>query len=403
MKLPFLNIKKKNGFFLVLDIGTEAIKALIVSRSFSQDRGQNKKVSVLGVGLAYFNGYDFFNKKEIKEELMRETISKAIESARENLSFSSVKKEVKKRVLKKKDWQILLTLPSNILKARVVRQSFSREASKKKISKKEEKEIKNCIFEASKKEISRKYAQEFGIMEGDIKWISLKITEIKIDGYRVPSFSGCQGKRLDFKIFVSFLPSHYFNNMERLIVPLNLKILKTVHIAESLPFLSKMRRMDGLFLDIGGEMTQIFEFKNGQVQWVDEFKKGGNDFIENLSQRLGVDEDTARSLERQYSEGSLSPEVSERIKEIFFSDKKIWYDDLKKRLDKVNLKPFVIFIFGGGSFISDFQNVLKENPFLPSPPKIDFIYLEDLEDVIDTTRGLDSPQYIPSLLTCYHI
>jgi len=419
--------RPKNKFFLCLDIGTETVKALIFSLSSDFDsqkpavvnegrsskeqrRKKKEKIVILGTGLEYFDKDTVFDSRDFEAEVIKRTISKAVEKAHQNLSFSLADKELKKRAQKQKKWQVLLGLPPDLLKGRIDYQSFLREKPKEKISKKEEKNIYHNILESVKGKISQRFTEEVGILPADIQWLSLKILEIKIDGYLVSDLKGYEGKDLEFKILATFLPEYYWENIKKIIGSLGFKILKTIHLAESLPIVCKDEKSDGLFLDVGGEITQIFEIKSGKLQKITEFKGGGRAFTQSLSQTLGIDEEAARIMEEKYSKKVLSSGAIEKIKEIFSWERKIWYDNLKVQLRKINARgifPSTFFLFGGGSSTPEIQKVFEEEAIndwenlpISGPPKVEFIYPEDLKNVKDTTKILNKSQSVPSLLIC---
>src|SRR4030042_68768 len=90
--------KKQNGFFLCLDIGTEAVKSVIFFV------GESKKIIVLGAGLEYFNRVNIFDTRDFEKDVLKLTISKAVEKAKQNLSFSLADKKLKKQAGKQKKW-----------------------------------------------------------------------------------------------------------------------------------------------------------------------------------------------------------------------------------------------------------------------------------------------------------
>ncbi|MFH1656341.1 MAG: hypothetical protein ABH956_01040 [Candidatus Nealsonbacteria bacterium] len=411
---------KRAKFFLTLDIGTETIKALI----FSISGDLSKKITILGVGIEYFNGDNIFNDestsnvlsgaivgRDFEAELIKKTILGAVKKAKQNLSFSLADKELKEKAQKQKNYQVLLGLPPDVLRARIINRSVTREKQKNKIDKKEQENIYNYIIKVSKKEISHKFAQETGILENDIHWISSKILDIKIDGYQVSTFKGYDGESLEFKVLVIFLPKDYWQNIEKIITSLDFKIFKVVHLTENLFFGFKNKNSNGLFLDVGGEVTQILEVRNSKLHNIDEFKSGGRDFTKALSQTLGIDDETARIMEEDYSKKKLSGSAMKKIKEIFSWERKNWYDKLKLKLKQINPKgvfPADVFLFGGGSSTPEIEKVLEQeavndwqNIPISGPPKIKYISLKDLQNIEDTTKFLNKPQIMPSLFICY--
>ncbi len=375
MRFDFLGIRrKKERLFLVLDIGTEAVKVLICRKG-------NIKVAILGAATQYFKRYSVFNGKIFEANVIKKDILKAIEQAQAQVQAQDLKK-----------LPVLLTLSPNILKARVNGQSFIQdEGLKIKISKAKEKAILQQVLKKAQQEISQRFSREFGILAKDIHWISLKILEMKIDGYPVSRLCGYNGKDLEFRILATFLLKHYLKSIKRILEDLGLKISKIVHLAESLPIALGGKAGDGIFFDIGGEASQIILVKGGNLKKVSELGVGGKAFSQKLSQSLGIDEQSARILKERYANKVLSGEVGQRIKEILLSEKRTWQQDLEMKIKGINSSN--IQIFGGSSLLPEIQEVL---------PGAKIIYPQDFKNIKDETKSLKNPQYIPSLFICYY-
>jgi len=389
MRFEFFGTKrKKEKLFLVLDIGTEAVKGLICKK-------ENSKVIVLGASTQYFERYGVFDGMDFEVDVIKRAVSKTIKETCQNLGAQ--RQDCKK-------WPVLINLPPNILKGRIVWKSFKRDNSKKKISKGEQELIYQQVFKEAQKEVSQRFTKKFGILASDIQWINQKILEIKIDGYSVSELQKYDGKDLDLKVLASFLPKYYFENIKKIFEGLQLRFFKIIHLAENLPLVLKDKIGDGIFLDVGGQTTQVFLIKGGNLKKVNEFETGGEIFSQELSEILGIDEELARTLKERYANKLLSPESEKRIKEMFLEGKRIWYEDLKQSLpftffpEKAKGLPkeffsSTIFLFGGGSLLPEIQELL---------PGAKIIYPQDLKNIKDETKSLKNPQYIPSLLTCYY-
>jgi cell division ATPase FtsA len=429
MAFEFLK-QKKEKIFLGLDIGTEAVKSLILStqnpsgqdtkalpgggasrgNSSLERKGGNKKIIILGTGLQYFEKYDIFNGRDFGTDIMKRAILKSIEQAHQSLLFSSAKKELKERAQKQKKWPLLLIPPPNALQGRIISRFFDRENPKEKISKTEEKNINLRVLKAARKEISQRFTREFGILPKDIYWNSLKIIEIKINGYPVSEIRGYEGKNLEFKILAIFSPRYYLENIKRIIGDLKMDILGITHPVENLSNACGEKKKDGIFLDIGGEITQIFLVKDSRLQQMGGFRTGGRTFSQALSEALGIDERDSRILKERYSNKLLSAGVKKRIKDILAQEQKVWYKNLKLKLKEIKPKEFLsstIYLFGGGSQLPEIQGALEGEAALgdlpiSGAPSVGFIYPKDLENIEDTTKGLNNPQYVPSLLMTYY-
>jgi len=383
MNLKFLKPKQKDKFFLVLDIGTEAIKTLIFKRE-QLAKKDDKKIIVLGASKQYFEKSGVFDKKDFEKEALKKIISKAIKETQEQAKTTKV--------------LTLLSLPSTFLKGRIVFHFFERKKANEEISKTEKKVIYDQVLRDVQKDISQKFAEEFGILPQDIQRISLRFLGRKIDGYSVSTFQGYKGKILEFKILGTFLPKSYLENIEEITQDLELEILKISYPPENLPIIQEVKK-DGIFLDIGGEVTQIFLVKDGNLQQINEFGMGGKIFSQSLSNALGINEETVRDLKERYSNKLLSPETRERIKEILAGEERDWYENLKLGIKKMKIEgplPSTVFLFGGGSQLPEIQDSFKKRRL--SLSKIKFIFPKDFKNIEDRTRSLKSPQDVPSLL-----
>jgi len=413
--------KKRANIFLALDIGTESVKALV----FSFSKTEIKKIKVLSSFIEYFDKYSVFDGKDFEKALIKKTISRAVSEVCQNVSFSQAEKEIKKKVfnsriydyslanqgsrakrevLKKRKFESLVTLSPDFLKTRVASFSFLRKESKKKISKKEGQVIKKKVLSQAQKRISKDFTKESGILAGEIEWLEIKITELKIDGYKVNSLSDYEGRNLEFKVLAVFAPNFYLKKAKEILKELNLKVLKIVQGSENLSKLSE----NGLFIDIGGEITQFFLVKEGTLEKMDEFKIGGKMFSQALAEDLGIDEATARNLKERYSGKELSSNVQKKIRDIFSKERKKWYNTLKGKLEDLGLQVSKdIFLFGGTSLLPEMEEVLKEeqenleNRLVSENLEVKVIYPQDLPEIKDETNLLDSPQYIPILLILF--
>lgn len=365
--------RKKEKLFLVLDIGTEAVKALIC-------RKHNNKIIVLGAATQYFERYGVFNGKIFEVNVIKKSVLKAIE-------------QIQSQGQNLKKLPVLLTLGPNILKARVSLQPFKQgEGLKTKISKTQEKAIFQQVLKKAQEEIYQKFSKESGILPKDIETISLRIIEMKINGYSVSRLQGYIGKDLEIRVLATFLLKHYLESIKRIFADLELKILKIVHLAESLSFtFSDEKVKNGVFFDVGGEISQFFLVKRGNLEQINELRVGGKAFSQKLSDVLGIDEESARILKERYTSKLLSREVRKRIREILSLEKRVWQQDLELEIGRISSSN--IQLFGGASLLPEIQELL-------SGAKI--IYPKDLKNIKDETKSLKNPQYIPCLLTCYY-
>lgn len=376
MRFDFLS-KKKEKLFLVLDVGTEAIKILVC-------RKDNSKVAVLRAATQYFERYGVFNGKIFEVNVIKKSVLKAIE-------------QVQSQGQNLKKLPVLLTLSPNLLKARTSLQSFEQnEGLKTKISKTQEKAIFQQVFKKAQEEIYQRFSKESGILPKDIEMISLRILEMKINGYSVSRLQGYNGKDLEIRVLATFSLKYYLESIKRIFADLELKIFKIVHLAESLPLAFFNEEVNGkignsVFFDIGGEISQFFLVKRGNLEQINELRVGGKAFSQKISDALGIDEESARILKERYASKLLSLEVRQRIRKTLSLEKRVWQQDLELKIGRISSSN--IQLFGGASLLPEIQELL-------SGAKI--IYPKDFKNIKDETKSLRSPQYIPCLLVCYY-
>ena len=336
---------------VVLDVGTEAVKVISGEKRLLQ----------------YLDDYD-----------APENYSRAVDWAFRGFA--------------NKPEKIILGLPANALRARIVFQKFERKNPKRVIDEKEERAIHQAVSKKAEEEVSRIFSSILGILPKDIRIVNIKIIESIIDGYEVPGLRSYGGKNLEFRILASF--SSGLGEVER-VVQKKAANIKLVHGAEGL-ILALGDYPEGIFLDVGGEATQIFLASGGKLIGLNEFDIGGKFFSEAISEKLGLREKDARIFKEKYGKKELTLESSLRVKELFYFPQRAWFESLKARLKETKescLFSSNIILFGGGSQLPEIREILQEGDwgnisFADRKPKVEI---------------LKDPQFVPaSLIASYY-
>ncbi len=386
--MNYLFKRKRDRYFLVLDIDTDSVNTLIYEK-------ENKKNIILATYFEEFKKFGVFDSslENFDTNIKKKAISNSIN-------------EVKKKVNRIPELS-LVALPPDILRARILWQSYKRENQKKIINRREEEEIYNIVLKRAKREVCRQYAERFGILPKELQFLNLEVLERKINGYEVPSFLGFSGKCLDLKILVSFGIKSSLKEFEDIFKSLKLGNIKILHLVQKLQnFIEGQQDKDFVFLNIRRRLTQIFLTNKGKLVYVDEFKPGSNIFSFAVSQQWGLDAQRAEFLIQRYINSELSEEVRERLKEKFYPLAQYWFTNLNKKLIEKKLLIKNIYLSGEGSLIPEIQEVLeKENEEKDSlfiRPEIKIVYPKDLTDFEDKTSELNNPKDVSLLLLCYH-
>jgi len=392
MKIDFLwSQREKDKYFLALDFGTQVLKSLIFKR-------EGEKIVILGAISETFEHPEMSDKQYFQPELIKKILTRVIQNSKNQAGVKKIE-------------YILLGFSSNILKSRISIRNFNRNNPTEKIQEKEEGEITKKILAITRQEISHTISQEFGILPSDITFINSRILEIKNDGYNIPQLKGFSGQNLDFRIISTFLLKYYLGVIIKVLKDLNLKNIRIIQPAENLNVSIQDKKINGLFLDIGGSMTQILLLRDGEFQVMDEFPLGGEIFTQQLSEKLGITKAEAEDLKIRYSNRLLSEEVRSRIKEFLIAPTQSWFKNLNKKLKNSNISQSKgllssnIFLLGGGSQLLEIEDILANGNWdsqnFPSKPRVKIISPNDLKGIEDKTKKINNPQYVPPLLICY--
>lgn len=378
---------------MVLDIGTGSVKTLVCEK-------EEGKINVLAGFLEYFEELALSGAEGAWDFNLR---AKSIKSAISKIFENFGKKKIPRK--------IILGLPADILKARIVSQTINRKNAKRVIDSKERVQIEKEVQKEVQKKISEKFSREAGILPQDIEFLKLKILETKIDGYQVSNINGYEGEILEFRVLGVFSTKHYLNCLKNIFKELKLKVVDFVHEGEGLLYYIDNEKKSGIFLDIGAEVTQIFLAPAGKIEEIYEFNSGAMNFCRTLSLDLGMKLSDAMVFQERYSKGLLGEEVRKKTKEIFSQDARNWFENFKKTIKsnsqfaKAKLLPRNIFVFGGGGYLLELQEILREGNLEDAgflrEPEVKLLEPKDLKNIEDKTRKLNSLQDTPTLLMTY--
>lgn len=391
------NLFSKEKFFISLDIGTETIKAVF----FKKDA---QSFYILKSYIDYFQQPIILNESFFNQEMIRKMIFKMLNSFKNDLLLST---NDRKLIERQKKWDVIVSISPDKFKARVVNGLFIRENYNRKISKEEEKIIFEEVIEKAKKKITNHFAKQFKVFPIDVYINSVRILEMKIDGYEVFSLVGYKGKLISFNILISFMLRYYLDGLLNVLNDLNLNFLKLVHLAENFSLLYNNKKDDYLLIDVGGKVTQFVLVKKEKIFQIDEFERGGYNFSKILSDSFGIREETARILKEEYSRKFFSFQTEKRIEKLFEKEKEKWFLSLKESLAKMNrgiLYFSNIYFLGGGSLLPDINKWLDtsmnsniEELIIFEKAKIDFFSF-DFKNIRNINNDIKNPQMVLPLI-----
>lgn len=332
--LPFFSQEEPKNK-LGIDVGSTAVKIM-----------EPEEVSYSS---AYLDKYSVFDTDSYTEDLVKRGVNKALNRIELNQEFDKV----------------LLSLPPAVFKAQTVSLTLDREKEGK-ISKRE----KVKLTKKAKNKVKDDISSERGILKKDFYFKNWELIKIKIDGYNVSKLEGYEGEWIKLKFLVTYLLNDFMNLKDMIGEDLEAEV-ELVHSAQGM---LNNEVPDGIYLDVGGEITHLFIVKGQELKFVGEAKVGGRTFSQVLAEEFGLSELRSKVLKERYSEEELSQELNQGIKGILKEGRQEWMGKVKKVLEEQETKslPSKFFLLGGGSKLKDVQQILKKEQwdnfaFLDSP------------------------------------
>ena len=379
---------------MALDIGTDVVKALV----FRIDKKSSKGV-VLGVG----------KKKQRTGDMLSggvANIEGVMETAREAFAVAMRKSRTKKID------RAVLGIAGELVKGTTTTVHYERIRPDAKIDLSEMKEIMRQVQEKALERIKNQIAWETGNQSVDIKLINAAIVNVRIDGYKVATPMGFQGKNVSISIFNAYAPTVHLGALETIADELDLSALSIVAepyaVSRAIPTEDE-RDFHAIFIDVGGGTTDIAVVRNGCLEGTKMFAIGGHSFTKHLAQECGVPFEEAEHAKVAYSRNSFQEEqISipiDTVTKVMREDTKIWMGGLELALSeflKNDVLPGRILLCGGGTAIPEIVDAVSDERWrgeLFFPPNVEIRYLlpKDVARMTDSTKELVSPQDVTPL------
>lgn len=371
--------------FLVLDIGSDTVKALVC-------REGGGKLIVLGFGKSYLPYGDFRKEVMGNPEELRSRCEEAIRKAGRMASAG-------------KPTRLVFSLGGNFVRGVSTTIRVVRTDPKTKIDIRELKNVFQQIHTRALERIRAQLREEGGLFVPyeDIKILDAKLQDTKIDGYTVETSLGLNGRVMTFTVFHTYLPSSYFEvinvlavllkrTFSGLVIP-SYALFKTIEEEKNLE--------DFILIDIGGTVTEISIARKGILAGTKEFAVGGRTFSQRIARDLGIGFWEANHIKLQFARSLTSSFVSRRIEKIFEKDIALLVSGIHlslKELSLLTILPHHIFMYGGSVHLKPLMKSLllrkwtQDLPF-SDPPEI-LRLSPRLEGVEDETRKLKMATWV---------
>ncbi len=382
--------KKTKTGFLVLDIGTEAVKAVLFQLTKEGIEAHGFAREPHNVGDVQRGGVTDFAG-------VLTTVERAIASVEK---VSGIQSE-----------EVIVVMGNDFLNALPVVFQERRVNPKLKINEVELKNIFHKIYAKSLEKIRAHFLQEGLQMSHELKIVDAYIQDVKIDGYDIDDPLGLDGKVISFNVFYSFLfpSSQEILNQLASILKKRIREIYTPSFSVSAVLRKDLYPLsDFITIDIGGAVTEIALTRKGMVAGTKNFQVGGHTITQRIAGDLGIGFWEAEDIKLAYSNKKLSSYVSKKIKDTVKRDVDLWRSGLElalKEISFLNILPGDLFVYGAASGFVDFSDVLhktdlyRQLPF-SGKPKFNFLDARSIKGLTFSSPGDASSTDIVPYVAC---
>ncbi|MFH1460835.1 MAG: cell division FtsA domain-containing protein [Patescibacteria group bacterium] len=387
--------KAKKKHLLVLDIGTEFVKALILKleEKVSDDKEVKQQGIIIGVG----------RQRQMPDHMLAGAVTD-IEGV--SLTCQAAINQAIRQV-RAKPSRAVIGISGEFIKGASTNFVYQRENPAEAIGLAELQNIIQKIQWRAFDRMRRQLAYETCRSEIEIKPINALLTEIKIDSYQVTNPLGFQGKEIFLSIFTVYAPLVHLRAIEAIAAQLNLELLSIVAEPYALTRTSCFNPTAGaIFIDIGGGTTDIALIRQNKVEGIKSFGLAGQTFTRRLGKMFELDLVEAERIKMRYAHKRLSQNVQRKIRGVLKNDLGIWLNGVELVLEEFNQAEYFppqIFLCGGGSLLPEIKSILKKEeirqhwlgkfPFSQAP-QVNFIQSKQINNIVDQTNSLGGPEFI---------
>ncbi len=382
--------KNKNldkDYYLALDIGTEFVKSLI----YKVDEEAQKGI-IYGVGKVRQKLGNMNSGAVSDIGGVIDTCRKSIVLACQEAGIKNIKNTI-------------IGIAGEFVKGSTTTVHYERSKPEIRIDMPEIKNIIQKIQWKAFERIKNQLAYESGHADIEVKLINASIVNVEIDGYRVTSPLGFQGRDVSMSVFNAYAPLVHLGAIQSIAKELDLKLLTIAaepYAAVNGMGLENHPDFGAVLIDIGGGTTDIAVIKNGSLEGTSIFGLGGRSFTKSLARKFNLNFKEAEEAKLLYSKSKIEPQYIERIENALKEDCEIWLSGVEIALEnfcssRLDSLPPRILLCGGGSGLPGIYEQLNSQQWLeripfPDKPSIGYIQPRDIIKIVDKTQKLNNPQ-----------
>jgi len=373
---------------VALDVGTEYVKALI-------GRVKDDTIEIIGVGRAHQELSDMQAGAIADISGVVTNCDKALSQAEEEAGVS-----VRTAVI---------GIAGELVKGTTTTVRVSRKQPDKALDLAEVEKIIKLVQERAEAKAKKQLAWELGGKEVAVRLVNSALVGIEIDGYKVTSPIGFQGKDVVVQLYTAFAPMIHIGALERTAQQLDLDLLAVAAepfaVARSVIGNDANASMSAVLMDIGGGTTDIAVINDGGVQGTKMFGIGGRAFTRSIERELNVSFVQAEELKLGLSNNRAPQPKVPAIEGALTKTLDVWTSGVELALsefNKLDHLPHRLFLCGGGSSLDMLMDRLESShwysdlPFTRKPV-VQHIQPDQVVGIVDKTGNVTDHTFITAM------
>ena len=375
-------------YVVALDIGTEFVKALI-------GKVTDDGVEVMGVGRQHQALSDMQAGAIADIGRVVQNCDTALAQAEEQAGVSAR--------------SAVIGIAGELVKGMTNTVRVTRKDPEKALDLNEVERIIKLVQQRAQAKAKQQLTWELGGKDVDVRLVNSALVGMEIDGYKVTSPVGFQGRDVVVQLYTAFAPLIHIGALERTAQQLDLDLLAVAAepfaVSRSVIGDDTNATMSAILMDIGGGTTDIAVIDDGGVQGTKMFGIGGRAFTRSIERELGIEFEQAEEIKLSLS-SDLNPQNKAAAAEHAVQKTlDVWVSGVELALaefDKLDNLPHRVLLCGGGSSLEPLVDKLERSDWymhLPftKKPVIQHIHPEQVVGITDKTGHVDDHTFITAM------
>lgn len=375
-------------YIVGLDIGTEFVKALI-------GKVTAEGVEIIGMGRQH-QALSDMQAGAIAD------IGRVVENCDKALAIAEQQAGVSAR-------SAVIGIAGELVKGMTTTVRVTRKDAEKALDLPEVERIIKLVQERAQAKAKQQLVWELGGKDVEIRLVNSALVGIEIDGYKVTSPVGFQGRDVVVQLYTAFAPLIHIGALERTAQQLDLDLLAVAAepfaVARSVIGDDTSASMSAILMDIGGGTTDIAVINDGGVQGTKMFGIGGRAYTRAIERELNVEFEQAEELKIGLGQQRVAQHKVAAVQGALTKTLDVWMSGVEVALGeftKLDHLPHRVLLCGGGSSLDSLMDKLEQTDWythLPftRKPIVQHIHPDDVVGIVDRTGQVTDHTFITAM------